>query len=200
MTGPSSPIVDLGCGFVGNPDFYGLRIRLGVYLQWLTAMLAHYLLTEIVSENLDVNAIFVFALSIALVSSTARNEVQDAEIVVLLQLCWGFILGVLTIWGHRLREDHSNSDPQPVRFPPMGSLSRLTLTAAICAYSICSGFPLNLIHRLPLALLTYSYSPKQMSVMELDSSSGQSWLCAWYLLGYPLYGRLSLSHGFTLQP
>ena len=71
------------------------------------------------------------------------NEVQDAEIVVLLQLCWGFILGVLTIWGHRLREDHSNSDPQPVRFPPMGPLSRLTLTAAICAYSIWFWFSLE---------------------------------------------------------
>jgi len=143
LTGPSSPIADLGCGFVGDPDFYNLRIRLGVYLQWLIAMLAHYLLTETISENLDVNAIFVFALFIALVSSTARNEVQDAEIVILLQLCWGFILGVLTIWGHRLREDHSNSDPQPVRFPPMGSPSRLTLTAAICAYSIWFWFSLE---------------------------------------------------------
>lgn len=28
-------------GFVGNPDFYGLGIRIGIYLQWLGSLMAN---------------------------------------------------------------------------------------------------------------------------------------------------------------
>ena len=124
------------CEFSGNSDFYGLGIRLGVYLQWTTSILALYLHTEAVSENLDTNTIFVFALFAALLSATARDQVRAAEVLILLQLCWGFLLGVLTIWGHRLREDYGKTKREPIRYPLMGSLFRLGLTSAICAYSV----------------------------------------------------------------
>ena len=124
------------CGFSGNPDFYGLGIRLGVYLQWTTSILAVYLHPEAVSENLDTNTIFVSALFVALLSATARDQVRAAEVLILLQLCWGFLLGVLTIWGQRLREDYGKTKREPIRYPLMGSLFRLGLTSAICAYSV----------------------------------------------------------------
>ncbi len=99
-------------------------------------MLAHYLHPEAVSINLDVNTIFLSALFTALVSATARSQVHAAEVVVLLQLCWGFLLGVLTAWGLRLREDYGGPKGEFHRYPLMGSLFRLSLTTAICAYSV----------------------------------------------------------------
>ena len=135
------------CGFSGNSDFYGLGIRLGVYLQWTTSILALYLHTEAVSENLDTNTIFVSALFVALLSATARDQVRAAEVLILLQLCWGFLLGVLTIWGQRIREDYGKTNREPIRYPLMGSLFRLGLTSAICAYSVWFWF--SGVQRLP---------------------------------------------------
>lgn len=120
----------------GNPDFYGLGIRVGIYLQWSTAILANYLHTDGISENLDTNAIFLLALFVALATATAGAEVRPEEVAILLQLCFGFLLAVLSIWGHRLMADKRKKPAEPVRFPLMGSFFRLTLATAICAYAI----------------------------------------------------------------
>jgi hypothetical protein len=34
------------CGFVGNPDLYGIGIRVGIYAQWFAALLSNYLPTH----------------------------------------------------------------------------------------------------------------------------------------------------------
>ncbi|KAL9044245.1 MAG: hypothetical protein Q9214_002602, partial [Letrouitia sp. 1 TL-2023] len=120
----------------GNPDFYGLGIRVGIYLQWSTAILANYLHTDGISENLDTNAIFLLALFVALATATAGAKVRPEEVAILLQLCFGFLLAVLSIWGHRLMADKRKKPAEPVRFPLMGSFFRLTLATAICAYAV----------------------------------------------------------------
>ncbi|KAL9612998.1 MAG: hypothetical protein Q9167_002431 [Letrouitia subvulpina] len=120
----------------GNPDFYGLGIRVGIYLQWSTAILANYLHTDGISENLDTNATFLLALFVALATATAGAKVRPEEVAVLLQLCFGFLLAVLSIWGHRLVADKRKKPAEPIRFPLMGSFFRLTLATAICAYAV----------------------------------------------------------------
>ena len=124
------------CGFAGNSDFYGLGIRLGVYLQWLTSLLANHFLAEAISDALDTNAIFVLALFVALILATAQMNVRAAEVVVLLQLCFGFLFSILSIWGHRI-----GCRGEPVTFSIMGSFFRLSLSTAICAYAVWFWFP-----------------------------------------------------------
>lgn len=55
------------CGFEGNPDFYGLGIRVGIYLQWITAYLANHFLQEATDSSLETNTIFLVALFVAMV-------------------------------------------------------------------------------------------------------------------------------------
>ena len=47
-----------------------------------------------------------------------------AEVLILLQRCWGSLLGITTIWGHRLLEDDGKTKREPFTYPPMGSLFR----------------------------------------------------------------------------
>jgi len=116
------------CQFPGNSDFYGLGIRLGVYSQWISSLLANVFEAGSIDDNLDTNSIFLFALFVALGVATQQSIVKDSEIVILLQLCFGFIFSILTIWGHRIN-NHK-------RFPFLGSLFRLSLSTAVCAYSL----------------------------------------------------------------
>lgn len=86
------------CGIEGNPDFYGLGIRIGIYLQWITALLANLFSKESIGGNLETNTIFLLALYVAIAVATAQNSVQTAELVVLLQLGFGFLFSILSIW------------------------------------------------------------------------------------------------------
>ncbi|MCJ1377945.1 hypothetical protein MMC17_001041 [Xylographa soralifera] len=123
-----------GCFIQGNPDFYGIGIRSGIYLQWITSLLANLFWPEAIDPNLDTNTIFLLALFVATVLSTVRagDQVSTAEVIVLLQLCFGFLFSILTIWGFRTRTGLGN----PVRFPLIGSLLRLALATAISLYGV----------------------------------------------------------------
>jgi len=120
------------CGLDGNADFYGLGIRLGIYLQWITSLLANLFLKESIEGSLETNTIFLLAVFVATLYATAHNSLHAAEAIVLLHLCFGFLFSILSIWGHRTRSTNDN----PIRFPLLGSFFRLTLSAAICAYSV----------------------------------------------------------------
>jgi len=121
------------CGFDGNPDFYGLGIRLGIYLQWISSFLANTLFKDVIAGTLETNFIFLLAVFIALADSTKARTIQSAEVIVLLHLCFGFILSILTVWGHRTKSNHTNETPTRSL---AGSFTRLGLIATISAYSI----------------------------------------------------------------
>src|SRR4051812_25170410 len=53
-------------GFEGNPDLYGLGIRVGVYLQWFSGIIAHSFHADSVPDLLGTNTIFLMALFTAL--------------------------------------------------------------------------------------------------------------------------------------
>ncbi|KAL6716375.1 hypothetical protein ACLMJK_005941 [Lecanora helva] len=90
-------------GFQGNTDLYGLGIRIGIYLQWISSLLTNIFLPNAISESLDTNAIFLFALFIAIANATTNQEkLHPAEAFVALQLCFGFLLSVLSVGGARL--------------------------------------------------------------------------------------------------
>ncbi|OTA58025.1 hypothetical protein K449DRAFT_131072 [Hypoxylon sp. EC38] len=88
----------------GNPDFYGLGIRIGVYLQWVTAWIS--LLVDPLSAQsvYDVNSVFVFAILLAtMVASFAKDPtIEPVETHILLQFALGFFVTTLSTFGMRL--------------------------------------------------------------------------------------------------
>lgn len=120
------------CTIQGNSDFYGLGIRIGIYLQWISSFLANIYLTEAISGTLETNTIFLLAMFVAMIVATTRQSIQNAEIIVLLYLCFGFVFSTLSVWGHRTRSPSG----KPIGFPLISSFFRLSLTTAVCAYAI----------------------------------------------------------------
>lgn len=53
-------------GFEGNPDLYGLGIRIGVYLQWYSTLLCITVDPGTSAETYTANALFIFAIMVAL--------------------------------------------------------------------------------------------------------------------------------------
>ncbi|KAI0830421.1 hypothetical protein F5Y06DRAFT_282058 [Hypoxylon sp. FL0890] len=88
----------------GNPDFYGLGIRIGVYLQWVTAWI-NLLVDPLSAQSIfDVNSVFVFAILLAtMVASFADNPtIEPIETHILLQFVLGFFVTTLSTFGMRL--------------------------------------------------------------------------------------------------
>jgi hypothetical protein len=96
---PGSCIVRVsgGCGFVGNSDVYGLGVRLGVYLQWISTVLANvYLPNErrgMVAASLAYSIAMFIALLVLVFDGSCLYMV---EVIVLLYLLVG---GVTSIAG-----------------------------------------------------------------------------------------------------
>lgn len=94
---------DICNGFAGNSDLYGLGIRVGIYLQWISSLLTNILLLKGVPDSLDTNSIFLFAVFIAIANATnATGGLHPAEAFIMLQLCFGYLLSVLSVTGLRL--------------------------------------------------------------------------------------------------
>ena len=84
----------MDCGFSGNPDIYGIGIRIGYYTQALAVWFANFFLLQEAKTLRTTNHLFLFALVIAgsLYAHDAR-ETYAAEAFLLLQifLCVGFV-------------------------------------------------------------------------------------------------------------
>lgn len=82
------------CGFAGNPDIYGLGIRLGYYTQALAVWFANYFFYRDAKSLRGANLIFILALLIALCIYVFNAETTYAiEVFLLLQigLCMGMV-------------------------------------------------------------------------------------------------------------
>ena len=92
-------------GFEGNADIYGLGIRTGVYLQWFSSWVCMTLNPESAHELHAANSIFVFAIIVAaLVAATSSGDpFRPVEAYILVQICFGYLLTVLSILGLRLQ-------------------------------------------------------------------------------------------------
>lgn len=76
-------------GFVGNPDFYGLGIRVGMYLQWTATMITRLALPADLYDVFIPGIIFALAQAVALVVLLCqRTCTYTAEIFVLGTLLW----------------------------------------------------------------------------------------------------------------
>lgn len=87
--------------FIGNSDFYGLGIRIGVYLQWISAWITLLLDPESAQATFDANSTFVFAIAIATVIA-AQQGADAIEMHLMLQFMLGFFVTTLSTVGVRL--------------------------------------------------------------------------------------------------
>ena len=86
-----------GEGFAGNPDIYGLGVRLGIYLQWLSCLLANHRLPDTRSALAQAYMIFLTAICAAVVVMPVQSTCTFAiEIVILYYMFYGGCLCVFT--------------------------------------------------------------------------------------------------------
>src|SRR5947207_9155806 len=102
MPSTQSPVPTCG-KFNGNPDLYGLGIRVGVYLQWFSTWLSISFEPESAQETHDVSSIFVFAIIIAIIQAAASGGIRPVEAFIMIQICFGYLFTVLSILGLRLQ-------------------------------------------------------------------------------------------------
>lgn len=90
--------------FNGTSDFYGLGIRVGVYLQLASSHITNTLNQEAAPENFAANSIFVFAIIVALLkaANATPSEIRPIEAWIMLQICISFFLTTLGLFGVRL--------------------------------------------------------------------------------------------------
>src|SRR5271168_653163 len=90
--------------FNGTSDFYGLGIRVGVYLQLTSSHITNTLNQEAAPENYAANSIFVFAIIVALLNAVnaTPSEIRPIEAWIMLQICISFFLTTLGLFGVRL--------------------------------------------------------------------------------------------------
>jgi hypothetical protein len=87
----------------GNSDFYGLGIRIGVYLQWFSSWVSNSVNPDAAASNHDTNTVFLCALLIATAVAFSDDSLQLSEKYVLLLLSSGFFCTVVSFLGLRLR-------------------------------------------------------------------------------------------------
>jgi hypothetical protein len=107
-TGKSDNICEgrhLGQGFIGNSDFYGLGIRLGIYLQWLASLIANPLLKSERSNMAGAYLTFSLALAVAMLLLAFQHScVFTAEVIIVLNIFWGGTLLVMVPFVHLLAD------------------------------------------------------------------------------------------------
>lgn len=90
------------CGAIeGNPDFYGIGIRVGVYLQWVSACANLLVDPQSATSFYDVSSAFTFAILVATMTATFASPptIQPIETYIMLQFALGYFVFSLNISG-----------------------------------------------------------------------------------------------------
>lgn len=124
------------CSFEGQSDFYGLGVRMGIYFTWLTSWIANNFIVNEISGSLDTNAVFLLAISVTVIYNSIHQQLRIIDALVLLQLCYGFLFGVMSLWGYRTMYYHRMGAAGRNRFGGFGTHLRLLLMTAISAYAV----------------------------------------------------------------
>ncbi|CZS90512.1 uncharacterized protein RAG0_01570 [Rhynchosporium agropyri] len=99
------------CGFEGNSDTYGLGVRLGIYLSWLSIIIAAAWFPKIIGSLTDGLLVFLVAfLAATILVSTQNQKTYAVEIVVMAYLYFGGLvtcsLSILAAGVRRPAEKH----------------------------------------------------------------------------------------------
>ncbi|KAL2415699.1 hypothetical protein ABEF95_002513 [Exophiala dermatitidis] len=124
-----------GCPIDGNSDYYGLGVRMGIYSSWLTSWFANNLLPEEIIGSLETNSIFLLALfATVFFYSVQENGIRVVDVLVIHQLCIGFLFSVMSLWGYRTMYYRTEGPGGRRHFGGFGTHFRLVLMGMISAY------------------------------------------------------------------
>lgn len=98
----STRVAETCPGIQGNSDFYGLGIRIGIYLQWVSSWISNFFNPGKATANHDANTIFLIAVLTAISVSSANGDLMLVEQYIMLLLSYGFVFTVLSFIGLRL--------------------------------------------------------------------------------------------------
>lgn len=77
-------------GFAGNPDVYGLGIRLGLYFQWIGSLTANFFLARERRPTLAAFVVFNLSIAIAVLVLVFRHACAfTAEMYIVFTMFWG---------------------------------------------------------------------------------------------------------------
>jgi len=127
----------MACSTPGNPDMYGLGIRIGFYLLWFGCVLAGWLAPRDATYIRMTLLLFVAATFLALVIQVSNNGLRTVEIYVVLLLAYGAYYAYVPLYLWRLA---SGCSPfwDPSRWPRAAPgrmwslLNFVMLVAATC--------------------------------------------------------------------
>ncbi|KAM0259113.1 hypothetical protein ACHAQJ_003484 [Trichoderma viride] len=90
------------CGHQGRPDMYGLGIRLGIYLQWFGELLVEFFDEVDVSDIRLLGLLLSGGIILALIVAIANQDVQPADVYIMLQLAAGSYMFLIPIYIWRI--------------------------------------------------------------------------------------------------
>lgn len=130
----------LNCRTRTSNDLYGLGLRLGYYSNWLAAWVANNWVPDEIVGAQDSNSIFLLALLASMVRTTVVNTITRLDALILLELCAGTTLSVVTIWGYRTCIYSTKGEREGLHgislFGGFGTHFRLLLTLAVAVYAL----------------------------------------------------------------
>ncbi len=134
---PPDPLEPGNCQTERSDDYYGLGVRLGIYLAWVQAWLAFNFVPSEISNTLDTNTIFLLAVVLAMVRCTITDLIVQVDGLILMHLGAGTIFGVLSIWGYRTSWYLRDGPTKGIaHFGGFGTHVRLLLCVSFASYGL----------------------------------------------------------------
>ncbi|KAI1623848.1 hypothetical protein EDD37DRAFT_650930 [Exophiala viscosa] len=125
------------CALAGNTDYYGLGVRMGIYASWLSSWFANNFLGSEIVGTLETNSIFLSALFATVFGYSLKKEgIRTVDVLVINQLCMGFVFSVMSLWGYRTMYYRTEGLGGRKHFGGIGTHYRLVLLGMISSYAV----------------------------------------------------------------
>jgi hypothetical protein len=149
MSSFNCPPEGADCSIEGAADLYGMGVRLGIYGTWIASWIANTFLPDEIDQALDTNSIFLVAISFGTVFYSGLDQMRVIDGLILMQLSFGYIFTVMTIWGYRTACYRKEGARACSRFGGWGTHLRLFLLASLATYAMYF-WTKGISHDLPL--------------------------------------------------
>jgi hypothetical protein len=124
----------IACETDRTSDYYGIGVRMGVYAAWLTSWIANVAVQDEIGGAIDTNAIFLFALIVAVVRCTVTGLTSRIDGLMLMHLSFGTVFSSNSVWGYRTCVYKNEGHAGIRNFGGFGTHLRLLLNMAVSVY------------------------------------------------------------------
>ncbi len=157
--------MDPVCGFDGNGDIYGLGARVGIYLQWLTSILAENVHEPAVESTRDANTTFQVAMFAGFILVTADGYYSDTRALegfVAMLFCFASAW-IASLQAHSRTKAGRDGTGSASASASARGVGDLLLCTAICSYGVWFLFVgLDTLPRTPCPETVFFFAPVQL--------------------------------------